>query len=933
MNLNRSFFIICLVFTLLFSSFPVCSQSIRKVSLSSETGLNSDSIDLNNDTTLVYKRRKAVLSFILNEKNINTANIGVTRENEAYSSFIDGKLKLTLHCVDSSRTVWNCEFRNISGDTITISNVVPFGTDNESVNITAMGPSDLARAFLFRPGFRPLRVVLPDNAWELGYTSFKINDLYSVCAISRRQNTEGGILRRYSTALPPGSFVDYQIFVEIFSGEWQNGLRKMFRDKYLFDLEKFDDTLYSRKDLAWIKESYIIVLQMAWDREFFDRTTGKYNFPEVLKKGISQLGKIDVYGLWPTWPRLGLDQRNQWDMYRDLPGGTGQIRNFVRLAHQTDTKFFISYNPWDKSTRHEEHLAGMAELLKDTEADGVILDTQGASGSRLQASADSVRKGVVMYSEGMAVVKDMPGIISGRVHNAIYYSPELNLNKLIKPDFSIFRVCDVGQDLIHREIAISFFNGYGTELNMFRPGGRDDGYRADLDFLARTTFILRQNNDAFLDQNWTPLIETSMDDVFVNSWRSFDKTIFTVLNMRYAGTSGKLFAIPSDSSKHYVSLWHHEEIIPGSAGGKSEITVKTEGWPATFSGTRREGSVECIAAFPVILKSSVKGDSLRVRSDLHGRLIIWKGNPSYKTESRELLMNSDTTLSIKETFGYYEGKMVLQLLVDRRLRDETILEVKGGKPWLVSKITRTGKSVKNEKDMVLIPGADFSFQVSPADDFIPYPEAGNLSAKIDSFLIDKFPVTNEQFYEFLSASNYRPADTTRYLRNWEYGIYKPGTETYPVVFVSYDDMRAYAKWAGKRLPTQQEWQLAAQGVDKRLWPWGNEFHATFCNNAFGKSTPVNTFLKGASPYGVMDMVGNVWQMTNDIYFNGSYYFGIIRGGSFYNPDSSSWYIKGGPQQLDKTQIMLLISPGFDRSATVGFRCVKDIEPDSFKDKR
>ena len=94
-----------------------------------------------------------------------------------------------------------------------------------------------------------------------------------------------------------------------------------------------------------------------------------------------------------------------------------------------------------------------------------------------------------MYSEGMATPENMQGIISGRVHNAIYYSPELNLNKLIKPDFSIFRVCDVGEDIIHREIAISFFNGYGTELNLFRPGGRDDNYRKDLDFLSHTTFI------------------------------------------------------------------------------------------------------------------------------------------------------------------------------------------------------------------------------------------------------------------------------------------------------------------------------------------------------------------------------------------------------------------------------------------------------------
>jgi len=83
----------------------------------------------------------------------------------------------------------------------------------------------------------------------------------------------------------------------------------------------------------------------------------------------------------------------------------------------------------------------------------------------------------------------------------------------------------------------------------------------------------------------------------------------------------------------------------------------------------------------------------------------------------------------------------------------------------------------------------------------------------------------------------------------------------------------------------------------------------------------------------MDMIGNVWQMTNDMYFNGTNYLIVIRGGSYYRPDSSSWYIQGGPQPLDRTQIMLLVSPGFDRSETVGFRCVKDIDHGKFNAKK
>ena len=68
-----------------------------------------------------------------------------------------------------------------------------------------------------------------------------------------------------------------------------------------------------------------------------------------------------------------------------------------------------------------------------------------------------------------------------------------------------------------------------------------------------------------------------------------------------------------------------------------------------------------------------------------------------------------------------------------------------------------------------------------------------------------------------------------------------------------------------------------------------------------------------------------YELTNDVYDNGSYRFAIIRGGSYYNPTSSNWYVKDEPQPLNKTQMLLLVSPGFDRSSTVGFRCVKGYE--------
>jgi formylglycine-generating enzyme required for sulfatase activity len=175
----------------------------------------------------------------------------------------------------------------------------------------------------------------------------------------------------------------------------------------------------------------------------------------------------------------------------------------------------------------------------------------------------------------------------------------------------------------------------------------------------------------------------------------------------------------------------------------------------------------------------------------------------------------------------------------------------------------------------------------------------------------------------MRATHYRPKDTVNFLGHWVNGAPPEDLLNHPVVWVSIEDARSYARWAGKRLPTDMEWQYAAQGTDGRKYPWGNIFDSTRCNCGLGHTSPVDAYPSGKSPYGVADMVGNVWQLTNDIYDNGSYYFVTMRGGSYYNPTSSTWYVEGGPWPVDKHQMLLMLSPGYDRNSTVGFRCVQD----------
>ena len=93
--------------------------------------------------------------------------------------------------------------------------------------------------------------------------------------------------------------------------------------------------------------------------------------------------------------------------------------------------------------------------------------------------------------------------------------------------------------------------------------------------------------------------------------------------------------------------------------------------------------------------------------------------------------------------------------------------------------------------------------------------------QIKPFYIDKYPVTNAEFKRFMDATNYHPKDDLNFLKDWNGGAFPEGMANKPVTWVSIEDAREYAKWAGKRLPHEWEWQYAAQGNDGRIFPWGN----------------------------------------------------------------------------------------------------------------
>jgi formylglycine-generating enzyme required for sulfatase activity len=182
--------------------------------------------------------------------------------------------------------------------------------------------------------------------------------------------------------------------------------------------------------------------------------------------------------------------------------------------------------------------------------------------------------------------------------------------------------------------------------------------------------------------------------------------------------------------------------------------------------------------------------------------------------------------------------------------------------------------------MVEVPAGEFIYQKEKATIDRPY-------------MIDVYPVTNQQYVKFVIDGGYQ--ETKHWSKEgqlWlkEKKVPKPKyldriglkEPDYPVVGVSYYEAEAFAKWIGKRLPTEREWERAARGIDGRLFPWGDIFGNEKCNteeSRIDKTTPVTHYSNGISPTGCYDMAGNVWEWTASLY-EAEKKFRVLRGGSW-----------------------------------------------------
>ena len=664
----------------------------------------------------------------------------------------------------------------------------------------------------------------------------------------------------------------------------------------------YDPSRYEMPALQWAQSSFIQPQMMVHDRYFYDPAASKYTVDRYLEDLNKRYGGIDAVLVWATYPNMGIDDRNQLDMVRSMPGGVDGLRRMVADFHRRGVRVLFPMMMWDQGTRDpgKGWPDAIAELMKEIDADGVNGDTQDGVPLAFSLAAEKINHPLAFEPE------DAPHD-EGLAWNVLtwgYYQfrkvPTVDRDRWLEPRHQV-NISDRWNRDKTDNLQFAFFNGEGWESweNVWGIWNGITPY--DGEATRRVATIERATAPFLISQEWEPFYPMARDGVYASRWPLGARTLWTIVNRNEYNVSGLEMSVPHKEGIRYFDLYHGVELKPQIDEGQASLSFATE-------------------------------------AHGFGAVMAVEGEPDATTQALLLKMKSMTA---KPLASYsHDWQPLEQQLVA---------------------IAPTAPAASAPDGMVRIEGGDYLFRVggieiegsNDAGVDIQYPWEDSPRRfhvhrmQIHSFYIDKYPVTNIEFKRFMDATHYHPRDGENFLRDWKSGTYPNAWENKPVTWVSIEDAREYARWAGKRLPHEWEWQYAAQGHDGRNYPWGSCDRLALtgsggpdaCPGQVGPSvalvpTPdkgrimlaasdVDAHPEGASPFGVMDMVGNVWQWTDE-YTDEHTRAAILRGGSHYQPQGSKWYF---PQAYrnDQHGKLLLMAPGYDRSGAVGFRCVRDAQ--------
>ncbi len=456
---------------------------------------------------------------------------------------------------------------------------------------------------------------------------------------------------------------------------------------------------------------------MVQDRYFYDPVAGRYTVDRYLDDLEKRYGGIDAVLVWSTYPNMGIDDRNQLQMVESMPGGVDGVRQMVADFHRRGVRVLFPMMMWDEGTQQPDQPwpQAIAALMKEIGADGINGDTQDGVPLGFSLAAEAIGHPLAFEPEGSPSDEDLSWDVMNWGQYNFPFIPMVDRYKWLETRHMVNISDRWAQDKTD-DLQYAFFNGVGWE-SWENVWGIWNGINPrDAEATRRVATIERGVAPFLTSPDWEPLYPTHNYGVYASRWPLGTKTVWTIVNRTGYDIAGRQMDVPVTPGMRYFDLYHGTEL-------KAEI----DGQSTVASGAL----------------------SFELEANGYGAVLATPGEPG---DDLKALMQRMAAMTKKPLASFS--------------REHAIL------PQSMVRIEPTTPAAEAPAGMIRIPGGEFVFKVegteiegggNPGVD-VQYPWEDSprrfheQKMQVAPFFIDKFPVTNAEFKQFLDATHYAPAD-------------------------------------------------------------------------------------------------------------------------------------------------------------------------------
>ncbi len=325
----------------------------------------------------------------------------------------------------------------------------------------------------------------------------------------------------------------------------------------------YDGARYDLPALQWTQSSFMQPQMMVQDRYFYDPVASKYTVDRYLDDLEKRYGGIDAVLIWPTYPNMGIDDRNQHDMIRSMPGGVAGVKQMIADFHRRGVRVLFPMMMWDQGTRNPgmPWPDAIASLMKEVDADGINGDTQDGVPLAFSLAADKVGHPLAFEPEGGPSDEALAWDVMTWGQYQFPFTPLVDKYKWLETRHMV--------NISHRwnrdktdDLQFAFFNGVGWESWENIWGIWNGITPRDAEATRRVATIERAVAPFLVSKDWEPMSPMLRYGVYASRWPLGGETVWTIVNRNEYDVDGDQMEVSSKEGFRYFDLYHGVELKP-----------------------------------------------------------------------------------------------------------------------------------------------------------------------------------------------------------------------------------------------------------------------------------------------------------------------------------------------------------------------------------